>query len=378
MWIAKVFLRVSAVAILAVNVGLMGGCGSAASVSSAPPSSTATQPQIASVTNFGDSITCGYYAAPADGSNNVYSMEGYAGLLNATIASPAQNRCRSGDQAADMARLWVYPNAVPTLGARQLYTVLIGTNDANICGASAGCLANYSQALGASLAWLAMPASDKVLASSMTGGTGAWSPDTALPMGMATTVSGSSLAVTVNQAVANRSLYVAFRAGDPAVMNGGVATLSVDGKAVASLNAAGKNGHLIQTQNGVLDTVFLVSVPLGAVGAHKVTVTMTSADGTFFSLLWMGTPSGSYASVDGAPRVVIGGVTVSTSATLDQVIPSYNSVVTQTVAAMVADGMNIKIAPTATALDTATDFADFLHPNNAGHAKLAAAFSSAF
>jgi len=45
------------------------------------------------------------------------------------------------------------------------------------------------------------------------------------------------------------------------------------------------------------------------------------------------------------------------------------------VAAPVADGMKISVAPTGTAL-TQGDLVDLLHPGNAGHAKLAAAFES--
>ena len=64
-----------------------------------------------STTNFGDSITCGYYATPNDGTGYMYSMQGYATLLDTALAAPQNYLCRGGDMAADMARLWVYPYA---------------------------------------------------------------------------------------------------------------------------------------------------------------------------------------------------------------------------------------------------------------------------
>ena len=64
-----------------------------------------------------------------------------------------------------MARLWV-PTVSPAADARQLYTVMIGTNDADlVCGGSSGCLGNWQGALTESLAWLALPANDKITGS---------------------------------------------------------------------------------------------------------------------------------------------------------------------------------------------------------------------
>jgi lysophospholipase L1-like esterase len=324
-----------------------------------------------SVTNFGDSITCGYYALPNDGGGYMYSMEGYATLLDTALGVAAKDLCRGGDQAADMARLWVYPNTMPQLNQGQLYTVLIGTNDVHFCGPSPGCIANWSGALTASLAWLAVPRTDKVLASEMTASSG-WAED--MDFGMSTSVAGETLSFDVQQAVAGRSLNVAYRVFDPTLQAGGVAMVSVDGEPVATLNAS----QAMATQNSTKDTIFVARLPLGAVGQHHVTITTGrtgTGAGAFFSILWAGVPTESYAEVSGAPTVVVGSVPLTGADLLNAIAAQYNAALTTLVAGLTADGMNLRVAPTGTALLPA-DMVDLLHPGNAGHAKLAAAFES--
>jgi lysophospholipase L1-like esterase len=335
------------------------------------------------MTNFGDSISCGFYAYPVDGSGYIHSSAGYAGLLDAQIGAPAQNLCRPGDTAADMTRQWVYPNATPTLGASQAYTVMIGVNDANGCGTGYGCVAAFTQTLAASLAWLAMPASDKVLGANMTASAGAWTNDqtsgaaSGFSMGMATTTNGATLSFTAQQAVAGRNLYLAYRVFAPWRVTTGTATLAIDGVTVGTMSTMPSTGLWIDTVNGTTDTVFLLSVPLGAVGAHSVTVTVTSPNGGFFSLLWAGASQGDYATMPGAPRVVVGQIAGTTSAPLNETVAAYNVAIAPLVAGLAADGLNVTLAQTAATLDTTTDMSDELHPNNAGHAKLAAVFASA-
>ena len=328
--------------------------------------------RVSSVANFGDSITCGSFASPANGSGYVYSLNGYAGLFDAALAVPSRNFCRSTDEAADTARLWVQ-NVTPALGQSQLSTVLIGTNDVALCGSSAGCMANYRYALQAALAWLALPASDKVLANSIPTRRGNWTTD--LYSDLATTSAGATLDFTVQQVVANRPLYVAFRVADPGI-NGGAAAVTVDGAAATTLSTIASTGHTVLTPNGTADTIFLAQLPLGAAGAHSVHIQTTSADGAYWALMWAGVSTGNYASVVAAPRVLVGGIITSLSAPLNTTIAQYNSLLSQTVADFQAQGLNIQMAPTANALDPSTDFVDTFHPNTGGHVKLAAAFTS--
>ena len=354
--------------------GATGSTGSNEATTTAGSSNSTTvsvgatqQAAVRWVTNFGDSITAGWGSSAP--------QFAYASLLDTAIASPNENWSRAGDQAADMARLWVYPNATPSRGSSQLYTVLIGTNDANSCGGSDGCIANWRQSLAASLAWLAVPASDKVLGNSIaqqTGGqqSGEWTPD--LTNGIATSAAGASLSFNVRQAVSGRSLLVAYRVID-AGAGGGAATVSIDGVPVTTLSAAVTTGQAIDTKNGTTDTIFLATIPLGEEGEHIVTLTTTTAG--FFSLQWAGVSSGNYAQTAGAPRVLIGQITSTGSAALNLIVNQYNVQLQQLIAALAGEGLNIQIVPTANVLQPG-DFTDELHPNDAGHLVLAQTFAA--
>jgi hypothetical protein len=321
----------------------------------------------------------------------MYSNEGYATILDTELNNTTNDICRGGDQAADMARLWVYPSTSPALAKDALYTVLIGTNDAHFCGPSAGCISNWSSALQASLAWLALPVTDKVLGTAMTKSSGTWTADTgvvsptgsASTAGVTTTNHGAKLSFNVSQTVKGRSLYIAYRVFDPGAVTGGAAQVTVDGTvSTVTLNASTAGGQPIATQNSTTDTIFLATISLGAVGKHSVTITTTSAEGDVVSVLWAGASSQTapakigWPTASGAPVVAVGSITQTGQDLLNQWVASYNTALTPLVAALVADGMNIVIAPTGTALNIDTDMVDLLHPGNAGHAKLAAAFAS--
>jgi lysophospholipase L1-like esterase len=323
--------------------------------------SAAQQAAIGWTTNFGDSITAGW--------GSTAPQLAYAALLDTAIAGPNANLSEPGDQAADMARRWVYPNAVPTLAGAQLFTVMIGTNDAYVCGGSEGCMSNWQQSLAASLAWLALPSADKVLGNSIAERSGGWSPD--LKAGIATKAAGETLSFSVQQTQQGRSLLLAYRVFDVGA-GGGAATVNVNGQPVAALSAEVTTGQVIDTKNGTTDTIFLASIPLGEVGQYTVTVTTTTPG--FFSLQWAGVSGGNYAAITAAPRVLLGQIPGTGSAALNVIVESYNAELAQLVATLVAEGMNIKIAETASVLQPG-DFTDELHPNDAGHLKLAQAFA---
>jgi len=340
------------------STGSTGTTGSSTTVNV----SAAEQAAIAWTTNFGDSITAGWGSSAP--------QLAYAALLDTALAGPNANLSRAGDQAADMARLWVYPNAMPSLGSAQLFTVMIGTNDAYVCGGSNGCIANWYQSLAASLAWLAVPSADKVQGNSITQRSDGWTAD--LKAGIAATAAGERLSFPVQQTQTGRSLLVAYRVFDVGA-GGGEATLSINGQPVATLSAQVATGQAIDTKNGTSDTIFLASVPLGEAGQYDVALTTTTPG--FFSLQWAGVSTGNYATMPAAPRVVIGQVTSTGSAALNATVDLYNAQLTQLVAALAAEGLNIKIAPTANVLQPG-DFTDELHPNDAGHLLLAQTFAA--
>jgi lysophospholipase L1-like esterase len=75
--------------------------------------------------------------------------------------------------------------------------------------------------------------------------------------------------------------------------------------------------------------------------------------------------------------VLVGQLTPTGSSDLNRVVGLYNTALTPLIAELVAEGMNVVVAPTSQAFNPATEMADMLHPNNAGHAKLAAVFAAA-
>ncbi|HEX5284675.1 MAG TPA: hypothetical protein VFW30_11210 [Bryocella sp.] len=344
---------------------------------SAPPAPTSAAPagpKYAQVTNFGASITCGFYATPDGATGYIYSNSGYGGRFDATLTgTTAQNLCRPGDMAADTVKAWVMPNAAPALGQKQLYTVMVGTNDITACGGQTGCLPNYMNAMTAMLPWLALPASDKVLGSSLNVSP-AWATD--LNVGVATSTAGASLSFPVQQTVAGRTLYIAYRVFDAGKMNGGTATVQLDGNTVATLSAIANGGRAIGTLNGATDTIWAVGIPLGAAGAHTVTITNGSSGG-FFSFQWAGVSSGQYDSTAGAPRVMVALLPQSTASYFNTVEVTHNNALNQLALALAADGMWVTVVHCESVLNISTDMADTVHPNDAGHAKLASAFESA-
>ena len=340
----------------------------------APAPTAPTGPKYAQVTNFGASITCGYYATQDGAQAYIWSNHGYAGLFDSSLTgTTAQNICRSGDQAADTVRGWIMPNAVPALGAKQLYTVMVGTNDLLVCAGQTGCLPNYLNAMTAALSWLALPASDKVLGSSLKVSQ-AWTSD--LNVGVATNTAGASLSFPVTQTVAGRTLYIAYRVFDAGKVNGGTATVQLDGNPVATLSSIVNTGHAIATVNGLNDTIFALGIPLGAAGTHTVTIT-NGTSGGFFSFQWAGVSSGQYASTSGAPRLMVALLPQSTGSSFNTFEVSHNDALNQLAAALASDGMWVTVVHCESVLDLTKDMADGIHPNDSGHAKLAAAFESA-
>ena len=356
--------------------GLLAACAAlgACSGSSTPTPALAATPVpvnalAGSVINFGDSITCGDYASPL--------TDGYASLLDPNFKGTATNFCREGDQVADMLWAQVYPNADPTTTGSPTYTVMIGTNDAQYSPPSTnpGYLSNYTQTLSASLAWLALPHTDKIFGqSSAVTKTGSWTPLDAPMAGVAVTTSavGDTLQFPVTQTIAGRHLYLGWHVR---INDGGSANLFIDGQQVDTLYTSGNTGAGTETNKFNTDQVFVRTYPLGAVGQHTIllrTIAGSAATNTF-GLYWAGVPSADYTLVR-SPRVLAGGVLHFQNNANDADTGALDSAVQTMVTALFADGLDVEYVPTRAAINTTSDMFDLKHPNNIGHQKLAAAF----
>ena len=323
---------------------------------------------FSSVTNFGDSITCGYDAtSPA-------TTYGY--LFDTFIKLPENLGCRPGDYAADMTRYQVYTRPSPVLNGHQLSTIMIGTNDAGNC-AQVSCIPNWNNSVTAAVAWLGIPASDKVYGNAITNKTGNWQQD--LSVGTATSDPNATLTFMVNQVVPNHSLFVAYRVFDQGYVTPGVATVNIDGTVAGTVATLVNTGHSIRTYNGTTDTIFVLQVPLGKVGNHSISI-KTSSSGGFVSIVWAGASTGAYMTTQNGPRVLLGAPALQNIPYSNTFIVQYASPTAAIVKNFQAEGLDVELAPTATALNPATDIstADNIHPNDQGHAKLAAAFEFVF
>ena len=253
---------------------------------------------------------------------------------------------------------------------------MTGLNDVWLCGTYPGCEANYTEELTAALAWLAIPASDKVFGQAMTMRTGSWTADdTVRPgLGLASSVAGSSVTFSVQQAVAGRNLYLAWRA---AVGSMASATVTVDGTVVDTVQGYGNGAEPVQTQNGARTAVFLKTCPLGAVGMHQVKVTVTAGTpaGDSFTLLWGGVPTATYMKT-GVPHLIAGGILAENYGLRMDVTAVYDGIVQTVVSGLKADGLDVQFAATHSILTAPDDYVDILHPNDAGHKKIEQAFLS--
>lgn len=346
-----------------LEIGSVVGCSGGANPPTAP--APITPAAITAYAHFGDSVTCGGGAStPANG---------YAALMDATVAGSNTNFCHWGDEAADTALL-VYANANPTVSSTQAYTAMTGTNDVWVCGTYPGCTGTYTEALSASLAWLAIPASDKVFAQAITVRTGSWSTDNSIRPGLGLTSSlpGSSVMFPVKQAVAGRNLYLAWQA---TVGNLATATVAVDGTVIDTVGGYSDGAAAAQTSNGGTTTVFLKTYPLGAVGTHQVTVTVSpgAPAGNIFTLLWAGVPSATYTQT-GIPHLIVGGILSENYGLRTDVTALYDGIVQTVVNGLKADGLDVQFAAVHSILTAPNDYVDILHPNDAGHKRIAAAF----
>ncbi len=293
--------------------------------------------------------------------------------MDATVAGVSAYFCNPGDQAADTAML-VYRHSSPTTASVQTAAMMTGTNDVWLCGPTVDCTTNYTEELSAGLAWLAMPETDKVFAQQSAVRTGVWTNDDTVRagLGLSSEVAGSSVTIPVRQSVAGRRVYVAWRASDGSAAN---ATIAIDGVVVDTVYGCGNQGSPIRTQNGGTTTVLLRAYALGAVGPHQLVITVQPdvLSDDAFTLLWAGVASGNYVQT-GVPHLIAGGIPAENFGLRPDLTSLYDGLVRSVVTQLQGDGLYVQFAATHDVLVAYSDYVDILHPNDAGHQKLATAF----
>ena len=112
---------------------------------------------------FGDSVTA------------VTGSPLYPNQIATNFGLTLTNRAVSGYTSDQMNEIELFPNEYPTTSSPQINTILIGTNDANLFGFSGE--ADYDANLYAAVSWLAVPSSAKESPLSCAQGGGTWTPN---------------------------------------------------------------------------------------------------------------------------------------------------------------------------------------------------------
>jgi lysophospholipase L1-like esterase len=316
---------------------------------------------------FGDSITCG-------GRTSDYPSpeKGYAYLLGRDAGGSFTNWCINGGQAAEITRS-IYSKANPESGRNPWFTVMMGTNDVEVYGPNKDQQQVFENSLAASVAWLALPRRSKVFAQDAEiHATGKWIGDNELHAGLGLQSSTPNSALAFTLKTSGAPIYFAYRVMDDDKAS---ASVSVDGKQAAVLNAHGTNGARIRTMQGNPDSVALFRYAVAA-GTHKIRIEVnTGGEGrNSFSFLWAGTPAP--PALAEQPGVLVSGVLRQKWDTKKSLTERYDALVQKVVAEFSGDGLPVHYVPVRQRLDATTDMDDYLHPNDAGHQHLREAFAS--
>lgn len=318
---------------------------------------------------FGDSIGAAT-GATSTGVGNRDFTNGYAYRLQPVIGGPYRNFSRSGDQTADQSWLTIMASTNPLgSGVDPLAIHELGTNDVTRYASDANRQNITKRVVLNSLAWLAIPATNKRLGQAATL-TGFIADDTLQKgLGVTSSTTGNTASFAITTLAANSAVYIGYRITDG---NTGTFTVSVDGvpqtdpySGSTTWVCAGDASTLISTQNGTVNAVAGARLAIATAGAHTVVVTVTSS-GQPVTVYWVGAvPTASTLN----PTVVAVSPNHQNNAN-DALSGTYAGFISTAVSTLAADGLNVIYADTRTALGTAygTYYTDAIHPNNAGHA----------
>lgn len=334
-------------------------------------------------TAFGDSNTKGT-SGPEAGYHWV-NVVASLGSLTAT------NLGVDNDQAADLSDdvLPIFPRG------RDIFTIMIGSNDQRLYLTDADKLQVYKDALRAHIVYLSTPYTFKTLPTNLTGPykvteTGAgWASAAAwsgVEYGRFTSTTNDSSSFTAY----GTTVYVTAITQYTAAGGGYDETYSItiDGQSQGTFNVKAGNNANITTANahGYAQRCHRFSGL--AAGAH--TVVFTNAGGTTGNayLEWA---AGNHTAIGPyrfgmRPRVIVGKVTRQSVAYpyggSDANVNTYNAAVTEVVSQLQSDGLNVVLVNTTDAVNQDTSAsgdmnADGIHYKNLGHDKLSRVFYAA-
>jgi hypothetical protein len=314
---------------------------------------------------FGDSLTACAHITSTSLSNCYVNRWGQDLGLGTNFIL---NRGFGGDLAADVPfRVLLADNPAVT-GTPNLYSLLIGVNDANTNGVGTGEL-NFKLFHTANLSWFAIPATYKVAGSTATpAGTCANDTTFLFVTGEQCTANASTL--TLSATTYGGTTYIWYRVISS---DAGTWTYAVDGGSPVSVSTAPPVNF--STSNGHATSMGVVRVTGLSAASHNFVFTQTNS-GTM-SILAVGTvPNLAYTSLPvvsaaDVPKQLDGNKLAATQA--------YAADALEDIKLLQGDNLNIHFAPVNSVLQATTaaaDMFDVLHPNDIGDAELYRAFKS--
>ncbi len=289
------------------------------------------------LTVFGDSGACGYTANPeqviSPTAPGFYSPYGYAWLMAPDFGGEFTNYCNGGDWAEDLVREWAMPFVAPTDSKNPTYLVEVGGDDAIGCNYVPTCINNFTYALQAAVAWLAIPTSCKVYGQSTTATSGGtvglgcgvmgpptyspasdWGPDnftnpsTAYNGGIQThqpvingvaeftLTPGATATIPITTTVPNQNVYCGWHV--VTAENSSQASFAIDSVSRDTwvsqfyMPPAYSSPYLtgLSTPNGSTDSIFVRYYPISTAGPHTLLITALPGTGSGggFSFAWCG------------------------------------------------------------------------------------------
>lgn len=316
------------------------------------------------VTCFGDSITAGVGAsAPAFD---------YVSLLGNATAWNVTNGGVSGSGIADAGQIdTIYATVI---AVNKNYTLLTGVNDMRNIGTNAAQQTIYRNALQAALTWMAIPDANKIKGQNTTAiaYTGAWAPT--VSYGGALSQQSAALGATATVSVYGTTVYIGTIAQ---VSNTSTFSITIDGTSYGTFTTA----STLTTLQGRTYQPAVIRISGLTELSHTVVITTTTgtAANNPAYVSWVAGNSGMYSRT--GPNVYVGNCIRFTSTGYssfggsDTAVAQFNQIIQEVVDDLSADGLNVVLVDASGYYNPLTSgTVDGVHPGNAGHAVLAAAF----
>lgn len=314
--------------------------------------------QTGQYAQFGDSITFGVGSTP---SGSTYVI-GYAQLQVAGFARTMTNQAISASMVADQAvKIFAFTTSANFTGQ-----IMLGTNDKRVYLDNAARKDCFYQGYLSCLAWMCVPDTLKVFPNNAAVTlVGSWGSSS---YGKINTKFSTTVGNTATFPFYGKTVYFQYLKVDGIT---GTAEIYIDGSATphGTIDLAGPGTGTIlapAATGGVIPGTYRVS---GLVeGPHTIQVKITALGGTSPALTLLGVSVPSKEAIK--PRVNVLTIIRETDASTDARTTAYNALITTAVGLLKTDGLDIVISDANSAVNPATDMADNLHPNDAGHFKI--------